>query len=76
MVEKFQPFGKNARKPQGGYFYLTHPVYCMWFGQAPRNQVINLRFVGDFAIYCSFGCSCYHWVEVKYKANLGREGPR
>jgi len=43
--------------------------------QAPKDHVINLHFVGDFGAYCVSG-ACFHWVEVKYKADLGLEGPR
>jgi len=43
--------------------------------QAPRDHVIRLNFVGDFGIYC-INRVCFHWVEVKYKADLGLEGPR
>jgi len=50
-------------------------LFFLWV-QAPRDHVISLQFVGDFGVYCSYSSSCYHWVEVKYKADLGLEGPR
>lgn len=43
--------------------------------QAPENYAVNLQFVGDFGLYCEYN-SCYHWVEVKYKSDIGLEGPR
>ena len=43
--------------------------------QAPKDHVVKLQFDGDFAVYC-IGRACFHWVEVKYKADLGLEGPR
>ena len=53
------------------YVYII--LGCIW--QAPRDHVINLHFTGDFGLYC-VSRSCFHWVEVKYKADLGLEGPR
>jgi len=57
-------------------FYMkiksTHTVL---FCQAPKDHVLKLQFVGDFGTYC-ISRSCFHWVEVKYKADLGLEGPR
>ncbi len=44
--------------------------------QAPAGYNVRLWFADDFGVYCHYHDECFHWVEVKYKDNLGDPGPR
>jgi hypothetical protein len=50
---------------------------CIWWIKAPASYTLELEFSEDFGIICSVGSACkFHWVEIKYKNDLGLEGPR
>ena len=56
-------------------FGLCQSPFKRLYLQAPRGRRIVIQFVGDFNIYC-FADRCRHWVEVRYKGDLGLPGPR
>ena len=62
--------GYNGR---GHYLDKTE---CNWHIQAPRGYKIQMRFEGNFGVYCHYHQQCFHWVEVKYAGNLDEPGPR
>jgi len=43
--------------------------------QAPKDYTLELAFIGNFGIFCR-SSACFHWVEIKYKKDLGLEGAR
>lgn len=55
--------------------YYLNGQQCSWRIKSidPKKKV-TVRFTEDFGLYCFV--NCYHWVEIKFKKNLGLTGPR
>ncbi|KAK2176354.1 hypothetical protein NP493_667g00011 [Ridgeia piscesae] len=48
---------------------------CSWLIRAPEGKHVTLRFDDIFSVYCANN-HCLHWVEIRYKRDLGKSGPR
>ena len=62
-------------KPDQQSFYYDH-TECNWLIRVPQNWHVVLRFNEKFGIYSVNQGECFHWVEVKYKADKQLNGPR
>jgi astacin len=56
-------------------YYLSYQE-CSWLITVPRGYYVQLQFVGVFYIFGNTYRCAWHWVEVKYKSDLGLDGPR
>ncbi|CAD5113578.1 DgyrCDS2741 [Dimorphilus gyrociliatus] len=55
--------------------YYLNGQQCSWrIRSIDPTKRVTVQFTGDFGLYCFV--NCYHWVEVKFKKNLGLTGPR
>lgn len=73
QVYQLQHFYERCAR---NHYLLSRMIKCyVIYFQAPQDYVVKLQFVGNFGLYSEYN-ACYHWVEVKYKSDLGLEGPR
>ncbi|ELT97502.1 hypothetical protein CAPTEDRAFT_221461 [Capitella teleta] len=73
--------GKKVQVNSPGYTDQKHYEdyqECTWRFKVAKDQRISMEFTKgeDFGVYCRNNEVCYHWVEVKYRADLEYPGPR